>query len=62
MTRDEARVAFLRMMIPQLEAGGFTALAAQYEDEIFDLTPKPCPDCDDTTGECRRDCPSGGGL
>lgn len=40
MTRDEARAAFLRLMIPQLWAGGFTRLAAQYGVELARLEAK----------------------
>lgn len=33
MTRDEARIAWLDLMIPQLLAGGFDRVAAEYAVE-----------------------------
>lgn len=33
MTRDEARIVWLNLMIPQLWAGGFNRLAAEYSVE-----------------------------
>lgn len=37
MSRDEARVAWLRLMVPQLAVGGFAEVVAKYEAELASL-------------------------
>lgn len=37
LSRDEARVGFLLLMVPQLAAGGWVDVVAKYEKELASL-------------------------
>lgn len=50
-----ARASFLRLMIPQLAAGGFSRLAAEYCVELGRLEGRSPEDVAAEFGECARE-------